>query len=120
MHVNLVLDKLRKAGLQLDIKRCKFESTEVTYLGMIISRRGVEMDPMKFECVKSLKTPKFIKDIQASLGFANFYRRFVKLFSALARPLTELTRKETHWIWSTDCQKAFSSIETAFTQALIL
>lgn len=119
-HVNLVLDKLREAGLQLDIKKCKFEATEVKYLGLIISRRGIEMDPIKIECVKSWKTPSCVKDIQAFLGFANFYRRFIKGFSLVARPLTELTKKNTTWLWSSDCDQAFNSLKSAFIKAPIL
>ncbi|KAI1006053.1 hypothetical protein K3495_g2163 [Podosphaera aphanis] len=90
-HVNLVLDKLRKAGLQLDIKKCKFEATKVKYHGLIISRRGIEMDPVK-----------------------------IGAFSTLARPLSELTKKDTPWVWSTNCEEAFSSPKDAFTRAPIL
>ncbi|KAI0999059.1 hypothetical protein K3495_g9139 [Podosphaera aphanis] len=72
-RVYLVLDKLKMAGLQLDINKCKFDASEVKYLGLIISRKVVEMDPLKIDCVKSWKTPSCVKDIQ-SLGFSNFYR----------------------------------------------
>ncbi|KAI0995291.1 Transposon Ty3-I Gag-Pol polyprotein [Podosphaera aphanis] len=119
-HVNLVLDKLKNAGLQLDIKKCQFEATEVKYLGLIISRRGIEMDPVKIECVKSCGKPSCVKDIQAFLGFANFYRRFIKGFSQVARPLTELTRKNITWSWSSNCDQAFNALKSAFVRAPIL
>lgn len=120
IHVNLILNKLREAGLQLDIKKCSFEAKEVKYLGILISCKGIEMDPVKIECVKSWKTPVCIKDIQAFLGFANFYRRFIKNFSSLAKPLTELTKKDIPWIWSRTCEKAFLTLKSAFTQAPVL
>ncbi|KAI0994898.1 hypothetical protein K3495_g13281 [Podosphaera aphanis] len=119
-HVNLILQKLREAGLQLDINKCKFEASEVKYLGLIISRKGIEMDLQKIECVKSWKTPSCIKNIQAFLGFANFYRRFIKSFSRIALPLTELTKKGVPWLWSQKCNDAFMSLKSSFIQAPIL
>ncbi|KAI1002443.1 hypothetical protein K3495_g5761 [Podosphaera aphanis] len=119
-HVNLVLDKLKGAGLQLDIKKCSFKAPEVKYLGLVISCRGIEMDSTKVECVRSWKIPSCVKDIQAFLGFAIFYRRFIKDFSRIALPLTSLTRKDTPWDWSSDCKQAFESLKCAFTSAPIL
>lgn len=119
-QVNIVVEKLQKAGLQLDIDKCKFEASEVKYLGLIISRKGIEMDPQKVECIKSWKTPSCIKDIQAFLGFANFYRRFIKSFSKIALPLTELTKKNVPWSWSQKCDDAFNSLKDSFIQAPIL
>lgn len=110
-HVNLVLDRLKNAGLQLDISKCKFEASEVKYLGLIISKRGIEMDPVKIECVKSWKIPTCVKDIKAFLGFANFYRRFIRNFSLLAHPLIEITKKNTPWLWSPNCEDAFNSLK---------
>ena len=93
-HVKLVLDKLRNAGLQLDIEKCQFEAAEIKYLGLMISRRGISMDPMKIDCIKKWNTPVNVRDIQAFLAFANFYRRFIKEFSRIARPLINLTKKK--------------------------
>ena len=81
IHVKRVLHSLQQAGLQLDIKKCEFEKTEVTYLGMIISDQGVQMDPAKVACIREWHTPRDVKDVQGFLGFANFYRRFIKEFS---------------------------------------
>ncbi|KAI1001585.1 hypothetical protein K3495_g6619 [Podosphaera aphanis] len=119
-HVSLVLDKLRQAGLQLDIKKFSFEATDVKYLGLIISRRGVEMDPLKVECVKSWKIPSCVKDIQAFLGFANFYRHFNKDFSRIALPLTRLTRKDLPWKWSSKCNQSFALLKAAFSKSPVL
>ena len=119
-HVNIVLDKLRDAGLQLDLNKCQFEASEVKYLGLIISCKGIEMDPKKIDCIRNWKTPRNVKDIQAFLGFANFYRRFIRSFSTQARPLIEMTKKNVPWVWSGCCQKSFDKLKGEFIKAPIL
>ena len=76
-HVRTVLQRLREHGLQIDIAKCTFESTQVTYLGLIISTKVIHMDPRKVACTQEWPVPRNIKDIQRFLGFANFYRRFI-------------------------------------------
>ena len=119
-HVELVLQALRDAGLQLDIDKCEFHKTEVLYLGLIISTSGIRMDPKKIEAVLQWEAPKNLKDIRAFLGFANFYRRFIDSFSQLAKPLVRLTRKDTKFLFDKDCQKAFDTLKQAFTSAPVL
>jgi len=116
-HVCSVLQALQDAGLQLDIKKCKFETTEVTYLGMIVSTSGVKMDPLKVQCILDWQAPTTVKDVQGFLGFSNFYRRFIKGFSRIVRPLVHLTKKDIKWGWNTACQKAFDTLKNAFTSA---
>jgi Reverse transcriptase (RNA-dependent DNA polymerase) len=92
-HVRLVVEALRDAGLQLDVKKCEFEVTEVTYLGMIVSTDSMRIDPAKVTAITNWEPPSNMKDIQAFLGFANFYRRFINSFSRIVRLLVTLTRK---------------------------
>ena len=120
IHVRKVLEALRSAGLQLDIEKCEFFVTETTYLGLIISDKGIKMDPRKVQTIKDWITPKNIKDIQAFVGFANFYRRFVKGFSAIASPLIKLTKKGTVFSWNSECEAAFQRLKNAFVSDLIL
>jgi RNase H-like domain found in reverse transcriptase/Reverse transcriptase (RNA-dependent DNA polymerase)/Retroviral aspartyl protease len=116
-HVKKVLRVLQDAGLQLDIKKCEFEVTEVTYLGLILSTEGVRMDPAKVKCITDWESPANVKDVQAFLGFANFYRRFIQGFSRIVRSLVSLTRKDMKFLWSLACEKAFATLKTAFTTA---
>ena len=90
-HVQTVLTKLQKAGLQLNIEKCEFNVKEVKYLGLIIAKGEIQMDPAKITAIANWETPTCVKDVQSFLGFANFYRRFIKSFSQLAGPLTALT-----------------------------
>ena len=89
-HVQLVFRKFQNAGLQLDIDKCEFFVKEVKYLGLIITPKGIKMDQKKFSAVFDWSTPENLKNIQSFLGFANFYRRFIRDFSKLAAPLNAL------------------------------
>lgn len=119
-HVCYVLQALRDAGLQADLSKTEFEVSQVKYLGLIISTEGISMDPEKVEAVLNWKAPKKVKEVQAFLGFANFYRRFIDAFSRLASPLTVLTRKDQKFMWTAECEAAFEALKTAFATAPIL
>jgi hypothetical protein len=86
-HVRSVLESPRKAGLQLDIEKCKFHQTEVTYLRLIRSTSGIRMDPAKVAVLREWDTPQCVRDVLSFIGIANFYRRFVKDFSKLSAPM---------------------------------
>lgn len=119
-HVRQVLQRLRGFGLQADIAKCEFHAKEVKYLGLIVSTDGIRMDPEKISAVVEWPKPRNVKDVQSFLGFANFYRRFIKDFAKKALPLTELTRKDTPFLWNKECTRAFEELKTAFTSAPIL
>jgi hypothetical protein len=120
VHVKLILRKLREAGLQADITKCEFHVTQVPYLGLIITTEGVKMDPAKVEAIVNWPTLINVKDIQSFLGFANFYRRFIYGYSKIAAPLTHLTRKDQAFVWSKECQSAFTTLKKAFTSDVVL
>jgi len=119
-HVHRVLERLTDAGLHLKPEKCEFHKTEVKYLGLIIGADGIKMDPSKVETVKAWPPPKNLRDVRALLGFANFYRRFVKGYSKVVEPLTWLTRKGQPFKWETKQQESFDGLKTSFTTALIL
>ncbi len=119
-HVGLVLDRMREAGLQLDISKSEFHVQEVIFLGLLVGKDGIRMDPKKIEAIQEWKTPRSIRDVQSFIGFANFYRRFIRDFSAVIRPMMQLTRKDTPFIWSSACSNAFHQLKEAFVTAPIL
>ena len=90
------------------------------YLGMIIHPGEVQMDPGKVAAVKDWPTPTTLKEVRAFTGFANFYRRFIKDFSTMARPLHDLTKKDVSWHWSQEQQEAFNAIKEQFCEEPIL
>ena len=119
--VKIVLEKLSSAGLFLDIGKCEFEVKETKYLGFIVrAGEGIQMDPEKVKAVAKWAPPTTVKGVRGFLGFANFYRRFIPDFSAVVRPLTDLTHKDMEFRWSNKCQKAFEKMKKLFVEGPIL
>ena len=124
-HVEMVLERLHKAGLFADIDKSEFDQKEVKYLGMIIGVGGLKMDPAKIKTIVDWSTPKTVKEVLSFLGFANFYRRFIEGFSKLALPLTELTKtkgqdKKAVFKWDNACQQAFDKLKRKFASYPII
>jgi len=115
-----VMELLQKHNLFLKPEKYKFKKTEVEYLGVIISQNSIKMDPVKVAGVMEWPTPSNRKEVQSFLGFTNFYRRLIQGFSHLARPLFNLTRKDTEWRWGAEEQSAFDSLKERITTAPIL
>lgn len=86
-----VLQRLREYGLKLSPEKCRFFQTSVRYLGHIVSRDGVETDPEKVNALKTWPRPQTLKELRSFLGFAGYYRRFVKDYSKIVKPLNDLT-----------------------------
>jgi len=115
-----LMELLWKNNLFLKPEKCEFEKTEVEYLRVIISQNSIKMDPVKVAGVTDWPIPSNRKEVQSFLGFTNFYRRFIQGFSHLARPLFDLTRKDTEWRWGAEEQSAFDSLKEQMTMAPIL
>ena len=92
------------------------------FLGYVIGRNRIKMSEEKVKAVLSWEMPKSLTEVQSFLGFANFYRRFIQDYSQVARPLTELTKREAaqEWRWNPKAEKAFKELKNRFTTAPIL
>jgi len=119
-HIHHVLERLTNASLHLKLEKYEFHKTEVKYLGLISGEDGIKMDPSKVETVKAWPPPENLRDVQAFLGFVNFYCRFVKGYSKVVEPLTWLTRKGQLFMWETRQQESFDRLKTSFMMAPIL
>jgi len=116
-----VLKRLTANGLAVSPEKCVWKAQEVEFLGYIIGREGVKMSNDKVDAVLEWKTAESLKEVQSFLGFANFYRRFIKDYSRVARPLTELTKKTTgKWSWNQEAEAAFKELKGRFTTEPIL
>ncbi|KAI2647554.1 Transposon Tf2-6 polyprotein [Labeo rohita] len=119
-HVRRVLQRLLENGLFVKAEKCVFHAQSIPFLGYIVSPEGIRMDPDKVKAVVDWPTPDSRKALQRFLGFANFYRCFIRNFSQLAAPLTALTSSKTTFRWSDAANVAFSNIKSRFVSAPIL
>ena len=106
-----VFSRLRLHKLKLQPNKCAFLRKEVLYLGHVISEHGVTPDPNKLTCIKEYPRPLTEKDIKSFLGLLNYYRRFVDNFAKIAKPLTNLLKKNTPFVWSDMCEDAFQELK---------
>jgi hypothetical protein len=93
-HVRLVLQKLRNAGLQVDIRKYEFEVTSTTFLGFVITEKGIRVDPAKTAIIRNWSPPSTKREVQSFLGFCNFYRRFIQVYRRVSCHLNKLTGKD--------------------------
>jgi hypothetical protein len=120
LHVKKVLQRLREAGLQADIAKSEFSVKKTKYLGFIISTDGIQVDPDKIEVIRTWEPPATVKGIQSFLGFCNFYRRFIRDYGRIAKPLSNLVRKDTPFVFDAACIKAFEELKCRLTSTPIL
>ena len=93
-HLRIVLEKLRAHELYAKFSKCEFWLTRITFLGHILSKEGVAVDSAKVEAVTNWKQPTMVTEVCSFLGLAGYYHRFIEGFSKIARPMTELTKKD--------------------------
>jgi hypothetical protein len=90
------------------------------FLGHVIPQGGIAVNQSKVEAIQNWTRPKNISEVRSSLGLAGYYRRFIRIFSQLALPLTQLTREEVPFEWNEDCEKSFKILKEKLTQAPVL
>jgi len=118
--VRRVLEILAEHKLFLHLEKCEFHRKQIEYLGLVILENKVTMDLVKVAGVREWPTLENRTDVQAFVGFVNFYHRFIQDFSTIARPLFDLTRSDHAWNWGTKEQEAFEHLKMAVTTAPIL
>ena len=119
-HLQQVLEHLKSTGLKIHPSKCHFLQRKMSFLGHIVSPEGVSPDPSKTAKVKEWPTPKLVLEVQQFLGLANYYRRFVKDFATLAKPLHQDTEKKNHFKWTEQCAPAFNQLKDCLTSPPIL
>jgi transposase InsO family protein len=119
-HLQATFALLRQDQWLVKRSKCAFGQRQLRYLGHIISESGVATDPAKISAVLQWPSPTSVKELRSFLGLAGYYRRFVRNFGIIAKPLTDLLRKGTLFIWTLDHQQAFEVLKTALTSAPVL
>jgi hypothetical protein len=110
-HLRHVLDVLRCEKLYANFKKCTFCMEKVVFLSYVVSTKGIEVDEKKVKAIKEWPTPKSITKVKSFHGLASFYRRFVKDFSTIAAPLTEIIKKNVGFHWGSDQANAFATLK---------
>lgn len=120
MHLDMVFDRLRQAGLKLAAKKCMLFQKEVSFLGHRVSSAGVSTDPDKVKAVVDWPIPTCLKHVRSFVGLCSYYRRFIRDFANIAKPLHRLSEKNVPFLWNSECQNAFNSLRRALVTAPIL
>ena len=119
-HLENVLRRCEETNLVLNWEKCHFMVQQGIVLGHSISDKGIEVDKAKVDIISKLPPPLTVKGIRSFLGHAGFYRRFIKDFSKISRPLCALLTKDTKFEWSEDCMQAFNTLKNVLTSAPIM
>ena len=119
-HLRWALTRLRDAKLYGRLHKCEFLKDQVEYLGFEVGPRGIQASPGKVRAIIDWPRPKSVHDVRSFLGLASYYRRFVRGFSELAKPLTQMTKQGVEWDWSEAQHRAFNRLKLALTTAPVL
>jgi hypothetical protein len=119
-HLHVVLQRLRDHHLYAKFSKCEFWLDSVKFLGHTVSSEGISVDPTKVQEVMDWKPPTSVHQICSFLGLAGYYHRFIPNFSKIAKPMTELLKKEVKFCWDDKCDKAFHTLRKLLTTAPVL
>jgi hypothetical protein len=119
-HLPAILEKLREHKLYAKFSKCEFWLSEVGFLGHIVTKDGIAVDPAKVTTVTEWEPPKNVGEIHSFLGLAGYYRRFIENFSKIAKPMTELLKKEKKFEWTEGCENSFQELKKRLVSAPVL
>lgn len=120
IHLKAVLDVLQANKLTVALHKCTLNQASVLFLGHIISSKGVATDPAKIAAMQQFPVPTDVSRVRSFLGTTNYFRRFVRKYAEIVRPLTNLLRHDAAFVWSSACQTAFDRIKELLTSAPVL
>jgi hypothetical protein len=119
-HLQQVFTLLSNDKWQIKLSKCTFGQQSVSYLGHVVSQSGVATDPSKIDSIQLWPEPKDVKQLRSFLGIAGYYRKFVRHFAVMARPLTDLLKKGALFIWTSVHSEAFAALKHALVTALVV
>ena len=115
-----VLHCLEENDLYVKPEKCRFHTTEVDFLRMIVEKDGIKMDQEKVKAILDWPAPSNVKGVRSFLGLANFYQRFIQDYTQIVRPLNDLLKKDVPFEWKEAQQHVFNTLKEKFTTAPIL
>jgi transposase InsO family protein len=120
LHLRLVLEAFRRSKLTLKPTKCTFADNQLEFLGHLVSKDGISVNPKKVAAITEIPTPKTVKEVQSFVSLCSYYRKFIKNFAKIARPLTQLSRSEIPFVWDESTQNAFEELMKRLTEAPVL
>ena len=119
-HLRLVLETLREHKLYAKLSKCEFWLNEVAFLGHIVSAGGISVNPEKIQAILDWLSPTSVTEIRSFLGLAGYYRKFVEGFSSIAKPMTQLLKKDKKFEWTQKCEHSFQESKKRLTSTPVL
>ena len=119
-HLRIFLQILRERKLYAKLIKCEFWLNQVVFLGHVISKAGITVDPNKIEAVVNWDRPTNVSEVRSFLGRACYYRRFVEGFSCIVAPLTQLNQRNVKFEWKEECEKSFQELKRRLVTAPVL
>ena len=122
-HIQIVFGRLRQHQqhqLKLKLSKCNVLQKKTKYLGFIISESGIKADPDKVHVIRNVVPPKCVREVRSFIGMSIYYRRFIPIFSAIAKPLINLTKKFAKFEWTEECQTFFDFLKESLTTVPLL
>jgi hypothetical protein len=119
-HLRKALQRLRDCQLYAKLSKCEFWISEVLFLGHIINRDGLAVDPKKVAAILDWKASKYVRGIKSFIGMASYYRRFIEGFSKIAKPMIALLAKKVEFKWTPACQESFELLNQKLTTTPML
>ena len=119
-HIEEIFERLERFGLKMKREKCDFFKKHIQYLGHLIAEDGFTPLPEKLESIRNMPRPKTAKEVKQFLGLIGYYRKFIPRFSDIARSLTNLTRNNTDFNWTEQCDKAFIHLKELLMEHPIL
>ena len=120
VHLKTILDVLRKERLFANLKKCTFCTDRLVFLSFVVSAQGIQVDEEKVHAIQDWLSPTSVSKVRSFHGIASFYRWFVKDFSSIAAPITEVIKKDVGFKWGEEQEKAFQLIKEKLTHAPLL
>jgi transposase InsO family protein len=120
VHLEKIFTRLNEYNLRLNPEKCEFATEEIAYLGHVVSSNGIKPDPDKTLAVEEFPRPKRLKQVRGFLGLTSYYRKFVKDYSKIAKPLTSLLKKNKPFEWDESCEKTFQELKRILINPPIL
>ena len=119
-HIRAVLKRCIEKQLRVNLKKCRFHTEKVEFLGYEVTPTGVNMILDRVQTIREWQPPTNVKSLQSFLGFCNFYRGFIRSYLEITTPLTNLTQKDRVWQWTEECDAAFNALKDAFSNGEIV